>query len=210
MNINICPKCGKLLQLGVNISSGSTVATWYCFNPNCSCNKSTKIDPQAKNFEILVRCLGIAYKEFCLNQRMRKKIGPGLYAKFEKQWDAILVPLEMDYKLWLAKILDRNDTPDCLKGIVKERSQIIITIEKWRQEFLAHFNKNTLRNFEEWREKNKLDDSLIQGLFNRLIEIVGQYNEVYKVSPDLKVFFQRIKQESLAECDKWLKFFNPT
>ena len=206
----MCPKCGKPLRLGVNVSSGSTVVTWYCFNHNCSCNKSTEIDPQVKDFEILVKCLGIAYKEFCLNKRMHEKIDSGLYGKFEKQWNAILVTLEMDYKLWLAKILDKDDAPDCLKGIVKERSSIIITIEKWRNEFLAHFNENTLRNFEEFREEYRLDDNLIQSLFDRLIKIINQYNKTYKVSPDLTVFFQEIKQESLDECDKWLKIFNPS
>lgn len=161
-----------------------------------------------EDFDIFIRYLSISYKKFCFNQILRLKITK-LYPEFKKQWDSILVALELDYKLGLAKILDENDAPDCLKGFIKEgntEGTDIWKIKNWRNDFLVHFNERTLRDWGKFREKNYLDDRSIKFLFSKIFEIAEQYNRG-KYSPNLKESFQQIEKDISIESDKWLSNF---
>src|SRR3989344_2118648 len=101
--IKNCSECGSTLMLGASSLTGSTVISLFC--PNCT-NLSN-------DFEIFIECLFMGYKEFCVNKKMHGEIDSKIYEEFRNQWDVILVSLEMNYKLWLAKILEGSH--ECLK-----------------------------------------------------------------------------------------------
>lgn len=196
----ICPKCGRKLKLIASDLTGSTVVSFqcdYCLS-------------QMKDFEIFVRCLSVAYKQFCLNEKMHKAIETELYDKFEQQWDAILIALEVDYKLWLGKILERKYTHKFLgnrefsgeDGITESK------IMNWRHDFLAHFNFKKLRDYKNFVETNPLDPDSIRNLFYKIAEVTDQYNRRNdKLISSLKKSFQQIEKEASIECDKWLDNF---
>jgi len=125
----LCPKCGRSMDLVMSGFRDSTVSSFEC----------TYCLSKMKDFEIFVKCLSIAYRGFCLNQRVHEKIETKVYRKFKKQWNTILVALEMDYKLWLAKILEKKYTHECLKNyrFTGEYKATETKIEKWRNGFLA-------------------------------------------------------------------------
>lgn len=206
METKICHKCGKEMSPGLANLSSSTIVTYYCFNPNCSCEK---IDPdkEEQDFKIFFECLSSAYKAFCINQSLHGKIKTGLYQTFEQQWNVILVSLEINYMLWLAKLLDKNDAPDCLKGLVKQEGTDVWKIKKWRDDFLAHFNVLSLREWDRFLGENRLNDESIKVLFRKIMELAEEYNEKTKFLPILKESFAQLEKDTLVECDKWLDNF---
>lgn len=210
MEINICPKCEKEKLLGVtNLFGGSTMITSYCTDSNCSCEK-TKVDIKEQDFVIFIKCLSVAYKEFCMNQRMHEKIKTGPYHRFEQQWDVVLVSLEVSYMLWLAKFLDNSDAPDCLKGFAKQgmiAGTDVWKIKNWRKDFLAHFNALNLREWTRFLGANHLNNESVKALFSKIIEIAEEYNDKTKYLPTLRESFNQLKKDTLVECDKWLDNF---
>lgn len=202
----ICPQCGRKMRLVVLNTEGSTVTSIIC--PCCFSDSDTKIDFKAQDFKIFVKCLSIAYKEFCLCERMHDEIKTGLYHKFEQHWNTILVSLEVDYKLWLNKLLEdkkewlnKDKFDDKYKTIIKK-------IEMWRGNFFAHFNSSKIRDWKNFREENSLDPKLeIEPLFNKIFNVINYYNNRLKLLPDLKFSFNKLKKETVDECDKWLDNF---
>ncbi len=200
--INKCPKCGRDLSLKMDLSSGSTMAVSFC---SYCLPFSLKTDSDLKDFDIFIKCLLIAYKGFCLNERMHEKINSPDYHKFKQTWDVILIATEIDYKLWLAKILDEEDAHDCLKGypFEGEYKETVRKITNWRNDFIAHFNLATLRDYKKFAEENLLRSGSIRSLFNKIITIADQYNRGH--IPELKARFSEIEKKTLNEADEWLK-----
>lgn len=207
MEMNIqnekCSKCGRLLSPGmVAISSGSTVAS-LAFCLHCSASTSTEMGSDPQDFKSFIYCLSIAYREFCLNQIIHAKLNGGDYDQFTQQWDTILIALELDYKIWLAKILERR--PDCLKNY-KFEGEHEITVDnllKWRKEFLAHYDSSTLRNWENFTREYALDPDSIKSLFDKIIEVADQYSR--NVSPRPKERFRQIREKLSNEWNAWYK-----
>lgn len=196
--IKKCYKCGSVLKLGASGFSGSTIISLFCEN----CSKLSN------DFEIFIECLFIGYKEFCLNQRMRKEIDSKIYETFRNQWDIILVSLEMNYKLWLAKILETRH--ECIKNykFIDDYKKTEKSIEDWRNGFIAHFNSNNIKEYKKFVCENPLDDNSIKSLFYKVADIADQYNknQIYsnkKVNETLK----KIEEETSSDFNKWFEKF---
>ncbi len=207
IEIKKCPKCGREISPKIDFSSGSPVTSLLCLC--CISGKieiETEKDLKLQDLQIFVRCLSIAYKQFCLNEKMHKAIKTGLYDKFNQQWNAILIALETDYKLWLGKILERKYTHKFLgrREFSEELGETEKKIMEWRNGFLAHFNFKNLREYESFVEKNPLESNLIRNLFYKIAEVINQYDSSIL---NLKESFQQIEKETEAECDKWLDNF---
>jgi hypothetical protein len=122
----------------------------------------------------------------------------------EQHWNSILLALELDYKLWLAKILEAQYLKNYkFSGEYETTKTRIIN---WRKGFFAHFNLKNLREYENFREKNKLDNESIRSLFYKIAEIADQYNKG-KITSNLKESFEQVEKETSEECNKWLENF---
>lgn len=197
MNENFCPKCGRTMSNVLFNMTSSTVMGLQCLY----CSSSMK------EFEVFLKCLSVAYREFCLNKIIHSKINGEHYKKFQQQWDTIILALELDYKIWLAKILEKNYTHECLKNykFSPEYQPIVDKIENWRNDFGAHFNSNTLINWKNFTENNPLSIESADKIFNKIIDLIDEYDRKKNLGINPRKQFSSIYDEAINQFNDYLE-----
>jgi len=195
---NICSKCGRSMSSVAWNGTSSTVAGLQCIECSSKMN----------DFEIFLKCLSVAYREFFLYKTIHEEIGEEKYRAHKELWDTLILSLELDYKIWLAKILETRH--ECFKSykFASDYQLIIEKIEKWRDNFGAHFKSNILRNWKVFIEANPLSIESAGKIFEKIIDLAEEYdrNTGSKMKP--KEQFSLIVEKTKKQFNEYLSVFS--
>lgn len=158
------------------------------------------------DFKILVGHLLFIYRQFCLSRIMHREIETDLYRKFPVIWNTILLSLENDFLLGLAKVFEKEKM---FKNITRSDSHkdVVKRIKELRKKLFAHFDTSKLRAKQDFLSKNKLNSNEIAQLFNALIKSVDQLKRSFDMQEDLSKLFIQTKKGVQNEFHEWLKAF---
>lgn len=169
---------------------------------------------KTKEFEILVENLLFSYRQLCLNEIMHEKVGGDIYNKFIPTWNTILLSLEKDYLLGLAKIFE---VPKKFKETISiyyfldyklsNYEELIERITNLRNKMFAHLDVKKMLVREEFLKENAININEVKSLFNIAIEIVNQIKENFESTQDLKQISSQITKDIRNEFDEWFKVF---
>lgn len=200
---SVCPNCGRLKspEFVMTDSRASSSGGLFLVCRVCTTFRVESPNLETQDFIIFVDWLAFAYREFLFNRIVHKKVETELYNKFASQWDTILMATELDCKLWLWKLLETK----FLKNYSFEGKE---KYDDWRNEFGAHLQLDSLRDWKKFREKNDLSFEEIEVLFQKVIEIADERNrKQFRVLLDLKEKFRLIEQKAIEDCEVWLVGF---
>ncbi|MDD2731910.1 MAG: hypothetical protein PHI53_01795 [Candidatus Pacebacteria bacterium] len=169
---------------------------------------------QAEEFEILIENLLFSYRQLCLNEIMHEKVDGDFYNKFIPTWNIILISLEKDYLLGLAKIFE---VPKRFKETISiyyfldyklsDYDELIERITNLRNKMFAHLDVKRMLAREEFLRENSMSINEVKSLFNIAIEIVDQIKGNFGFNQDLKQISNQISKDVRSEFDEWLKVF---
>lgn len=149
--------------------------------------------PNTHDFEILTQHLLFTYRQFCLDRIMHRKIKTELHRKFLITWNIILLSLENDFMIGIAKVFENDKY---FKNIIRSRKHgnVINRIINLRHNVYAHFK--ILRNKQDFLITNKIKESEISTLFNTIILSVDQLKRNFSMDQDLRKLFIQVKEET--------------
>ena len=169
---------------------------------------------KSKEFEILVENLLFSYRQLCLNEIMHEKVGGDFYNKFIPTWNTILLSLEKDYLLGLAKIFE---VPKKFKETISiyyfldyklsNYDESIERITNLRNKMFAHLDVKKMLVREEFLKENAMNIAEVKSLFDIAIEIVDQIKENFEFNQDLKQISNQIVKDTRSEFEEWFKVF---
>jgi len=169
---------------------------------------------KTKEFEILIENLLFSYRQLCLNEIMHEKVGGDFYSKFIPTWNTILLSLEKDYLLGLAKIFE---VPQKFKETISiyyfldyklsNYDELIGRITNIRNKMFAHLDVKKMLLRDEFLKENAININEIKSLFDVAIKIVNQIKENFEFNQDLRQAFDQISKDTRSEFDEWFKIF---
>ncbi|OGJ05868.1 hypothetical protein A2192_01315 [Candidatus Nomurabacteria bacterium RIFOXYA1_FULL_35_17] len=175
---------------------------------------------KSKEFGILIQDLADVYMAFCLNRIMHQEVKDRIYGDHAFIWNPILRSLEKGYLLGLARIFDKQfDRPDEPKNVISiyyfldykftKHEETISKIKKVRNKFLAHSDKETLKDLEKFIKDLKFesDRSDIESLFNAIIEVLDEIKINFGFNKNIKNYFEQLKEDIIIKFDKFLGGF---
>ena len=163
------------------------------------------------DFKIFVENFLFTYRQFCLNEFLHEKVDSDLYKKYITTWNTILLSLEADYLLGLAKIFDRSREVGQTISIYyfldhnfTAHEKIIDKIRKLRNKFFAHLDVKKMRDKEDFLEENQLNRNEIHDLFKTINNVVVKLGKEFNLTEEFEVMFNQTQEEARSEGDKWL------
>ncbi|OHA19387.1 MAG: hypothetical protein A3C08_01265 [Candidatus Taylorbacteria bacterium RIFCSPHIGHO2_02_FULL_47_18] len=172
------------------------------------------------DFENIVRDFLFTYRKFLFYAYLHKRVNHDAYEANRITWDTLLISLESDALLGLAKILyDRekslgrpfNDgsgkTFNNEEFNNEELNEIRKKILNLRHDYLAHQNLSKMRNMDSLLKENRLTGTdgvkMIDALKSRFI----QYEKNLKLDVNVQKLFTESQNNALNDLDSWLKSF---
>jgi hypothetical protein len=167
-----------------------------------------------EDFKIFVENFLFAYRQFCLNEVLHEKIDSELYKKYIATWNTILLSLEANYLLGLAKVFDKSGESGqtisiyyFLDNNFAVYENLIGKIRKLRNKYFVHLDVKKMRDKEDFLKENQLNRNEIRGLFETIIDVVDKLGKDLTLNEDFKKIFNQTKEETLNESDVWLQPF---
>lgn len=169
---------------------------------------------KVNDFKIFIENFLFGYRQFCLNEFLHEKVDSDLYRKYITTWNTILLSLEADYLLGLAKVFDRSGESGQTISIYYfldhdfiSHEVLIGKIRKLRNKFFAHLDVKKMNNKEKFLKENQLNRSEIHDLFKTINGVVDKLGKEFNLTKDFKQIFEQTREEARNEGDKWLQSF---
>lgn len=166
------------------------------------------------DFKIFVENFLFTYRQFCLNEFLHEKVDSDLYKKYVATWNTILLSLEADYLLGLAKVFDKaGETGQTisiyyfLDHIFDSYGDLIGKIRKLRNKFFAHLDVKKMRDKEDFLKENQMNRTEIHDLFKTINNVVMKLGKEFGLAENFDTMFVQIQKEAREEGDKWLQPF---
>lgn len=179
------------------------------------------------DFKILIEDLLFTYRQFSLNRIGHKKVKTALYRRHRFIWDSVLVSLEREYFIGLARFFDKTrekskkPKPISVYGFLgyqyKFRGQqlVIKKIIKLRHKWLVHLDVSKMRKWNEFITKEINFRSIppykaIEPLFEAVIKVMDKNKIKFGVTKNLLDSFNKEKKEAEKEFNEWVRVFRKT
>lgn len=169
---------------------------------------------KVNDFKIFVENFFFGYRQFCLNEFLHEKVDSDLYKKHIATWNTLLLSLETNYLLVLAKVFDRAVESGQTISIYyfldydfSSHEILISKIRKLRNKFFVHLDVKKMRDKEEFLKKNHLNRDEIHDLFKTINDVVSRLGTGFGLLEDFKQMFDQTREEMRSEGDKWLQLF---
>lgn len=166
------------------------------------------------DFKTFVENFLFAYRQFCLNEFLHEKVDSDLYKKYIATWNTVLLSLEADYLLGLAKVFDRAGESGQTISIYyfldhnfSSHEILIGKIRKLRNKFFAHLDVKKMRDKEEFLKENQLNRDEIHDLFKTINDVISRLGTEFGLSENFRQMFDQTRKEARNEGDKWLQPF---
>ena len=151
-------------------------------------------------FKKLVEDLLVAYKRFCLNRLAHEKVEGAYYSTFREIWDNLLVSLETESIMVLARFFDPQNPKHKprlafsfffdLKTEFRNHLTVIGSVKKCRDNLVAHRDLNSASDMQRFLKKHGLKPNDIWSLFEKIIEVLESKNGQFSLTDDLKAKFE--------------------
>ena len=169
---------------------------------------------KADDFKIFVENFLFTYRQFCLNEFLHEKVDSDLYKKYITTWNTILLSLETDYLMGLAKVFDRSGETGQTISIYyfldhsfTAHENLISKIRKLRNKFFAHLDVKKMRDKEDFLKENQLSRNEIHDLFKTVNGVVAKLGKEFNLTEDFQGTFDQTRVEARNEGDRWLQPF---
>ena len=177
-----------------------------------------------KDFKILIDDLLFTYRQFSLNRIGHKKIKTAVYRRYRFVWDSMLVSLEREYLIGLARFFDKTrqkskrPKPISIYRFLGYQykfpgQQLVIKkITKLRHKWLAHLDVSEMRKWKKFIKREINFQSLppyrtIEPLFEVVIKVVDQNRRKFGVTNNLINSFGQKKKEAEDKFNEWFRVF---
>ena len=148
-----------------------------------------------------------AYRQFLLCAYMHKDVTSEIYHRNKPTWDMIIRSLDLNSTLSLAKIFEKYKDigrPFDDEKLNDTRKRIL----NFRDELIAHFDVDTLRNIDVFLKENRIYGTdgllIIEALKNRFLG----FQKSYKFRTDVENLFRQTTNETVSDFNKWFSGFS--
>ena len=169
---------------------------------------------KVSDFKIFVENFLFTYRQFCLNEFLHEKVDSDLYKKYIMTWNTILLSLETDYLMGLAKVFDRSGETGQTISVYyfldhnfTAHQDLISKIKKLRNKFFAHLDVRKMRDKEDFLKENQLNRGEISDLFKTINNVVAKLGKEFNLTEDFQEIFSQTRDEARNEGDTWLQPF---
>ncbi len=161
-----------------------------------------------QDFTSVVDDLLFSYNQFILNGFLHRDVSHGVYERNRPVWNNILLGLENNAIVGLARLLDDHRAKDFGRPFDEaELNPIREKIINIRHAHIAHLDLSVKRNMPSFLAENQLSGSELVKMFAALQKRALGFQKAYDFKYDVQAEFSKVTNTTLNDLAEWLKYF---